>query len=196
MVRSAIVATALVCAPLWGAFPSATLAQGTSSQGTTQDSTGHASTGQGATKPSSAQAHAAAKKKAPAVTRSGAAPYHPSRFSRRAELHYGLVWGVDSLAVRWAESGELIRFSYRVLDPAKAAPLNDKRSEPSLIDPRAGVQLVVPSMENIGKLRQSTPAEEGKSYWIAFSNKGRRVKRGDHVSVVIGQFRADGLVVD
>ena len=51
-------------------------------------------------------------------------------------------------------------------------------------------------MENIGKLRQSTPAEEGKSYWIAFSNKGRRVKRGDHVSVVIGQFRADGLVVD
>src|ERR1700674_2883550 len=142
MVRSAIVATALVCAPLWGAFPSATLAQGTSSQGTTQDSTGHASTGQGATKPSSAQAHAAAKKKAPAVTSSGPSPYQPSRFSRRAELHYGLVWGVDSLAVRWAESGELIRFSYRVLDPAKAAPLNDKRSEPSLIDPRAGVQLV------------------------------------------------------
>jgi hypothetical protein len=31
---------------------------------------------------------------------------------------------------------------------------------------------------------------------MAFSNKGRLVKRGDRVSVVIGQFRADGLVVD
>jgi hypothetical protein len=31
---------------------------------------------------------------------------------------------------------------------------------------------------------------------MAFSNKGRHVKQGDHVSVVIGKFRADGLVVD
>jgi hypothetical protein len=31
---------------------------------------------------------------------------------------------------------------------------------------------------------------------MAFSNKGRRVKRGDRVIIVIGQFRAEGLVVD
>jgi hypothetical protein len=31
---------------------------------------------------------------------------------------------------------------------------------------------------------------------MAFSNKGRLVKRGDRVNVVIGQFRAEGLVVD
>ncbi len=51
-------------------------------------------------------------------------------------------------------------------------------------------------MDKVGKLRQSSTPEAGKSYWMAFSNKGRRVKRGDHVSVVIGQFRADGLVVE
>jgi hypothetical protein len=51
-------------------------------------------------------------------------------------------------------------------------------------------------MEQIGQLRQSADPEEGKSYWMAFSNKGRLVKRGDRVDVVIGQFRADGLVVD
>lgn len=122
--------------------------------------------------------------------------YRPTRFSRRAELHYGLVWGVDSLSVRWVESGEVIRFSYRVLDAARAQTLNNKKSEPSLIDLRAGVSLVVPAMENVGQLRQSADAEEGKSYWMAFSNKGRLVKRGDRVNVVIGQFRADGLVVD
>jgi hypothetical protein len=122
--------------------------------------------------------------------------YQPDRFAGRAAAYYRLVWGVEGLGVKWAESGEVIRFSYRVLDPEKAKILNDKRSEPSLIDPQAGVQLVVPSMEQIGQLRQSGTPEAGKAYWMAFSNKGRLVKRGHHVSVVIGTFRADGLVVD
>jgi len=107
-----------------------------------------------------------------------------------------MVWGVDSLAVKWGESGEVIRFTYRVLDADKAKVLNDKKFEPSLIDPQAGVKLVVPALENVGQLRQSAPPEAGKSYWMVFSNKGRLVKRGDHVSVVIGDFHADGLVVD
>jgi hypothetical protein len=122
--------------------------------------------------------------------------YRPNRFAGRAGEYYRLIWGIESPAVKWAESGEIIRFSYRVLDVDKAQALNDVKSEPSLIDPRAGVSLVVPSMENIGQLRQSGAAEEGKSYWMAFSNKGRLVKRGDRVNVVIGQFHADGLVVD
>jgi hypothetical protein len=122
--------------------------------------------------------------------------YQPARFSKRAELHYGLVWGVDSLAVKWTESGEVIRFTYRVLDAAKAKPLNDKKSEPALIDPKAGVKLSVPALEKVGQLRQTGTPEAGTSYWMAFSNRGRLVKRGDHVNVVIGQFRADGLVVD
>lgn len=121
--------------------------------------------------------------------------YRPNRFSKRATEYYGLVWGVDSLEVKWAESGEVIRFSYRVLDAEKAKPLNDKKSEPVLIDPRAGVKLVVPSLEKVGQLRQSSTPEAGKSYWMAFSNKGRPVKRGDHVDVVIGRFKAEGLVV-
>ena len=122
--------------------------------------------------------------------------YQPNRFSRRAELHYGLVWGVDSLSVKWAESGELVLFSWRVLDPSKAAAIANKKAEPKLIDLQAGVNLVIPEMEKVGKLRQSSTPVAGRSYWMAFSNKGRRVKRGDRVSVVIGQFRADGLVVD
>jgi hypothetical protein len=122
--------------------------------------------------------------------------YQPNRFAGRARTYYQLVWGVDSLSVKSTESGEVIRFSYRVLDADKANTLNDKKAEPSLIDPQAGVQLVVPSLEKVGKLRQSSAPQAGRSYWMAFSNKGRLVKRGDRVSVVIGQFRADGLVVD
>jgi hypothetical protein len=122
--------------------------------------------------------------------------YRPDRFAGRAGMYYRVVWGVDSLGVKWGESGEIIRFTYRVLDADRARALNDKKFEPSLIDPQAGVKLVVPSMENVGQLRQSAPPENGKFYWMVFSNKGRLVKRGDHVSLVIGPFRADGLVVD
>jgi hypothetical protein len=137
----------------------------------------------------------AASAKKPAATRVPSR-YHTSRFPKRAELNYQLIWGVDALSVRWAESGEIIRFSYRVLDAEKARTLNDAKIEPSLVDPRAGVSLVVPSLEKVGKLRQSESPEAGKSYWMAFSNKGRPVKRGDRVDIVIGQFHADGLVVD
>jgi hypothetical protein len=92
------------------------------------------------------------------------------------------------------ESGEIIRFAYRVLDADKAKSLNDKKSEPSLIDLGAGVKLVVPSLEKVGQLRQSSTPVEGKTYWMAFSNKGRHVKPGHRVSVVIGNFRATDSV--
>jgi hypothetical protein len=127
---------------------------------------------------------------------SAPSPYQPDRFAGRAGRYYKLVWGVDLLEVKWAESGEVIRFKYRVLDADKAKLLNEKAATPSLEDPKAGVSLVIPSLENIGQLRQTGTPEAGRSYWMAFSNKGRLVKRGDRVNVVIGQFRADGLVVD
>ena len=120
----------------------------------------------------------------------------PDRFAGQAGRYYRLVWGIDSLAVKTAESGQIIRFSWRVLDPSLAQALNDKRAEPALVDQSAGVSLVVPSMEQIGQLRQTAPPEAGKSYWMAFSNKGRLVKPGHRVDVVIGGFRAAGLVVD
>jgi hypothetical protein len=147
----------------------------------------------GAQSPAPAATTAPAAK--PSVT---AAPsrYRPDRFAGRAGKYYELIWGVDSLAVKWTESGEVIRFTYRVLDAGKAKTLNDKKAEPALIDPQAQVKLVVPSMEKVGQLRQSSTPQAGKSYWMAFSNKGRLVKRGDRVNVVIGQFRAEGLVVD
>lgn len=125
-----------------------------------------------------------------------ASPYRPDPFAGRAGTYYRMVWGVDSLSVKWAESGEVVRFTYRVLDANKAKVLNDKKLEPMLVDPQAGVSLAIPSMENVGQLRESSPAEDGKSYWMVFSNKGRHVKRGDHVNVVIGAFHANGLVIN
>lgn len=146
--------------------------------------------------PAAAQSAAPAPQAAKPAVKTAAIHYQPSRFSKRAVLYYGQVWGVDSLSVKATEQGELIRFAYRVLDADKAQALNDTKAEPELIDLQARVKLVVPQLEKVGKLRQSSTPSAGRSYWMAFSNKGRLVKRGDRVSVVIGQFRADGLVVE
>ncbi|HTP70041.1 MAG TPA: hypothetical protein VMJ35_14120 [Dongiaceae bacterium] len=123
----------------------------------------------------------------------------PSRYKTHlpesASQYYALQWGVDSLSARTVESGELIRFTYRVVDVTKAQTLNEKKNEPSMTCPRAGAKLVIPSLEKVGKLRQTGTLEAGKVYWMAFSNNGRLVKPGDYVNVVIGGFHVEGLVV-
>lgn len=119
-----------------------------------------------------------------------------NRLSQRAETYYEGVWGIGELRVKTAESGELIRFNYRVLDPDKASALNDKKVEPELYDAQARVKLSVPQMEKVGKLRQESTPKPGMTYWMAFSNPTRAVKTGHRVDVVIGSFRATNLVVE
>jgi hypothetical protein len=112
-----------------------------------------------------------------------------------ARNYYAAVLGVDELATQLAESGQLVRFSYRIVDTRLAGPLLDKLSSPSLLDERAHAVLSVPTMEKVGPLRQSGAAQAGKTYWVLFSNRGNVVRDGDRVTVVIGSLRIDGLIV-
>jgi hypothetical protein len=133
---------------------------------------------------------------APTSTKANRSRYRAVELSQHAIEHYQTIWGVDSFVVRSVESGQMIRFSYRVIDAEKATAVNDKKATPYLIDEAAHVKLVVPMMEKVGQLRQSAAPESGKSYWMVFSNKGGFVKQGDRVSVEIGKFRVDGLVIE
>jgi len=156
-----------------------------------------ASAGEAAASPSAQSANSKTSRSSTAATgKAHPTRYAPDRFAGRAGKFYELTWGVDSLNVKLVESGELVRFSYRVLDPVKARLLNDKQTEASLIDPQAGVRLAVPTMEKVGQLRQTASPEAGRSYWMTFSNKGGHVVRGDRVDVVIGTFKANFLAVD
>lgn len=123
-------------------------------------------------------------------------PYRPSGQPDSAKPYYQSLWGVDNLLVRSTASGNLIRFSYRVVDPARARVLNDERASPQLIDPKHGLSLQIPSLENVGLLRQRGEPVAGKEYSMVFSNKGFPVKPGDRVNVIIGSFHAEGLVVE
>ena len=138
-----------------------------------------------------AQAPSAATRAAPKKV----SPYAAGGMPESARGYYTMTWGVDQLSVKLVESGQLVRFNYRVVDATKAQPLQDKASNPNLLDEEARAVLVVPTMEKVGPLRQSMAAENGKSYWMVFSNKGNFVHKGHRVSIVIGSFRVDGLIV-
>jgi hypothetical protein len=131
---------------------------------------------------------------APSPTRGQHSPYRPG-LTASARNFYQLTWGVEPIGVKEVSSGLMIRFSYRVVDPEKAKALNDKKATPYLIDEKSRVKLVVPSLEKVGQLRQTGSPEAGKIYWMVFSNKGNIVKRGTPVSVEIGKFRVDRMVV-
>jgi hypothetical protein len=135
----------------------------------------------------------------PAAKPAASTPYRnqPDRIAKREAAYYEAVWGIEFPSVKAVESGVILRFNYRVLDPEKAKPLNDKKLTPLLVSPEKRIQLVVPSMEKVGQLRQAPhELEAGKSYWMAFSNSGRLLKPGDRVDIVIGSFHARGLLVE
>jgi len=150
--------------------------------------------------PANAHSSSSAKSKATANVAALKTNGKKSRFPSggmpaSARGYYAMKWGVDELTAKLTESSQLVRFTYRVLDSKKAALLQDHAASPNLVDTRARVALQVPTMEKVGPLRQQMAVENGKTYWLAFSNKGFPVKTGDQVSVVIGAFRVDGLIV-
>jgi hypothetical protein len=148
-----------------------------------------------------APARSAATVAAPAATRDAhvatrRVPYPQQRVTDKAKKYYAGEWGIDKMKVSYTSSGNLIRFSYRVSDAELAKPLGSKEDMPMLVGVRSRAVLQIPVMDKVGPLRQATAPEVGHEYWMMFSNKGNLVKPGDRVNVIIGQFHADGLVVE
>ena len=138
-----------------------------------------------------------------ATAPTGAAPASSAKpvtyklgMSRREFEYYGILWGIDSLRVQAVASGELIRFTWRVIDDQKAKVLNDEKIEPYLLDPAAHAKLLVPELPFMGKMRVKSTPQTGKTYWVGFSNPGYFVKKGDRVDVAIGPFHVEGLPVE
>ena len=116
--------------------------------------------------------------------------------SNRAAMMYRRLWGIDNITLKATASGSVIRFSYLVVDANKAKVLNDKKEDPYLLVQKNGAKLEVPATEKVGKLRQTATPENGREYWMVFQNSSHTVQPGDRVNIVIGTFRADGLVVE
>jgi len=105
-------------------------------------------------------------------------------------------WGVEVLFVRQTSAGYMLEFRYKVLDAEKAAPLFDRQVKPMLTHTESGATLIVPTPAKTGALRNSNPPIAGNTYWMFFANPGKLVKPGDTVSIAIGEFRVEDLIVE
>jgi hypothetical protein len=107
-------------------------------------------------------------------------------------------WGIEIVAIRLSAAGQMLDFRYRVIGPDKAGPILDPKVKPYLIDQKSGAKFTVPITPKVGSLRQTSrsgPPQTNRIYFILFSNPGRSVQVGDKVTVVIGDFRAEDLIV-
>jgi len=105
-------------------------------------------------------------------------------------------YGIEVMSLRLSSAGYMADFRYRILDPAKAAPLMDKSVKPYLLDPASGAKFTVPTYAKVGALRAVTAAPlANRTYFILFSNAGRYLEPGSTVTVVIGDIKLENIKV-
>ena len=107
----------------------------------------------------------------------------------------GEKWGIQVLSMRLSAHGHMLDFRYRVKDVEKASPLFSAKIKPYLIDQESGAMFLVPEPPRIGPLRTTRKPIPDRNYFILFANPGKYVKPGNKITVVIGDFRAENLVV-
>jgi hypothetical protein len=107
------------------------------------------------------------------------------------------TWGIRPESVRLAANGLMVDFRYRITDSGKAsALLNGKQLKPHMVDMASGLVLTIPELEKVGAMRTSFKnIVKNKVYFMMFANPNKLVKHGSKIAIVIGDFKANDLVV-
>ncbi len=104
-------------------------------------------------------------------------------------------FGIEIVSLRTTAGGQMLDLRFQVTDPQKAKALLDKNQKAYLLDGKTGKTLPVP-VTKAGAMRQTTlNPEAGRLYFMLFSNPGGMVREGGRVSLLVGDFRKDGIVV-
>jgi hypothetical protein len=107
-------------------------------------------------------------------------------------------WGVKIESLRTSAAGNLLDFRFRIIDPEKASYLVDRRNKAYMIDQASGKVLSVPTTAKVGPMRQTVRyglPKKDRIYFILFGNP-HLIKPGDKATVVIGDFKAENIVVE
>lgn len=106
------------------------------------------------------------------------------------------TWGVRVESVRLTAAGHLVDFRYRVIDPEKALTLMKRGGEAFLQDEKTGTKLPVP-VTKVGQLRGTgTKPKDDRVYTVMFNSGNGIIQPGSRVTVVIGDFKAEHLIVE
>lgn len=105
--------------------------------------------------------------------------------------------GIRVVGVRPTAEGRMLNFRYKIIDAEKAASIISPMNKPYLIDQKTGTKFGVPNLPKVGALKQrGKKAYEDRIYFVLFANPGQMIKPGDSVTVVIGDFRKEDILVE
>lgn len=102
-------------------------------------------------------------------------------------------WGIVISSVRLTAGGTSLDVRYKILDDQKASGMHKLQGQTYLLDQSTGRNLT--SRAQVQPL-VTQEMNEGKTYFMMFPNRGRSVRSGDVVTLVIGGTRAENLVVN
>lgn len=108
------------------------------------------------------------------------------------------AYGIQVEGLRLSAAGSMLDLRYRVLDPAKAAPLLNGKIQPYLLDEARSARLGVPDTPVLGRIRQTARnnvIHTDRSYFVMFGNPGKALQSGDKVSLLLGAVKITDLVV-
>jgi hypothetical protein len=105
-------------------------------------------------------------------------------------------WGIRPLSIRQTADGHMLDFRYRITDAEKASPLFSPKINPILIDEDTGAVMAVPNVPKVGSMRSTRKPLKDRNYAILFANPQKHIKPGHKVTVTIGDYKAEHLVVE
>jgi hypothetical protein len=117
--------------------------------------------------------------------------------SQAPETGVGERLGIKPLGVMLTAAGTMLQFRYLVVDPGRSHPVFDRQIKTYLVDQASGTDFGVASDSKFGPLRSSSrDPVAGKEYFILFTNPDRVVKRGNKVTIVIGDYKIEHVAVE
>lgn len=99
--------------------------------------------------------------------------------------------GIELVRIAVSAGGGMLDLRYRIVDPDKAAVVHDKKRPPAIIDEATGQSASQPWMPHHG----GGDPKFAVTYYELIYNPGGGIKRGDRVTLVIGDTRLTHVVV-
>ncbi|MBI4773234.1 MAG: hypothetical protein HY788_03470 [Deltaproteobacteria bacterium] len=120
----------------------------------------------------------------------------PEKVPEATPTSWADEWGIEFVSLRLTASDQMLDFRYRIVDPDKASKITKRPVKAHAVHERTGAIHSIP-VTKLGPLRGSAVKPIiNRVYVILFSNAGGLVRRGDTMTVVIGDFRAEHLKVE
>ena len=107
------------------------------------------------------------------------------------EIAFQEATGIQVMRVALIGGGGIIALHYQVLDPDKSLVTHDTDNPPVLTAEASGRSVAYPIPAHTGL----SPRETGRGYNLLFPNRNNLVKRGDMVTVEVGNAKLEHVVV-